>query len=155
MGSVKMMKPSRFLKKTNSLLTLDNIVGLLLVLLIFFEFKVENEFKEILKSPAGMILSLVLLILVFVCMNPIVGLLFVIYLYECVKDESLFSNNLINHPMMKNNIFKKLNTNVEKNKDDRVDYDTIRRMAPIVKKRENPNATFVPHINDTLLFEKL
>ena len=68
------------MKQTKLLFTLDNIVGLILAILIFFDFKVENDFKDVLNSPPGMILALVLLVVIFIFMNPIVGLLYIIYI---------------------------------------------------------------------------
>jgi len=149
------MNSKKLMKQTKSLFTLDNIVGVILAVLIFFDFKIENDFKDMLKSPPGMILALVLLVVIFIFMNPIVGLLYIIYIYECVKDTALHPSKFNSSSVMKQNILKQLNNNPERKKEDSVDYDIINKMAPIVKKREKSNSNFVPHIDDNISFEKL
>ena len=149
------MNSKQLMKQTKSLFTLDNIVGIILAALIFFEFKVENDIKDILNSPPGMILALVLLVVIFIFMNPIVGLLYIIYIYECVKDTALHPSKFNGSSIMKQNILNQLNNNPERKREDSVDYEIINKMAPIVKKRENSNSIFVPHINDNISFEKL
>lgn len=149
------MNSRQLMKQTKLLFTLDNIVGLILAILIFFDFKVENDFKDVLNSPPGMILALVLLVVIFIFMNPIVGLLYLIYIYECVKDTALHPSKFNGSSIMKQNILNQLNNNPERKREDSVDYEIINKMAPIVKKRENSNSIFVPHINDNILFEKL
>ena len=144
------MNSKQLMKQTKSLFTLDNIVGIILAALIFFEFKVENDIKDILNSPPGMILALVLLVVIFIFMNPIVGLLYIIYIYECVKDTALHPSKFNGSSGMKQNILKQLNNNPERKKEDKVDYDIINKMAPIVKKREKSNSNFVPLINDNI-----
>lgn len=149
------MNSRQLMKQTKLLFTLDNIVGLILAILIFFDFKVENDFKDVLNSPPGMILALVLLVVIFIFMNPIVGLLYLIYIYECVKDTALHPSKFNGSSIMKQNILNQLNNNPERKREDSVDYEIINKMAPIVKKRENTNSIFVPHINDNISFEKL
>ena len=149
------MNSKQLMKQTKLLFTLDNIVGLILAILIFFDFKVENDFKDILNTPPGMILALVLLIIIFIFMNPIVGLLYLIYIYECVKDTALHPSKFNGSSIMKQNVLNQLNNNPQRKKEDNVDYEIINKMAPIVKKRENSNSIFVPHINDNISFEKL
>ena len=149
------MNSRQLMKQTKLLFTLDNIVGLILAILIFFDFKVENDFKDVLNSPPGMILALVLLVVIFIFMNPIVGLLYIIYIYECVKDTALHPSKFNGSSIMKQNILNQLNNNPERKREDSVDYEIINKMAPIVKKKENSNSIFVPHINDNISFEKL
>ena len=151
--SMKSIKPNTM----NKLLSLNNVVGLILAVLIVFDLKVENDFKQVLNSPPGMILSLVLLVLIFIFMNPIVGLLFLIYLYECVKDTSLHPSKFVNSQSMKNTILNTINgsNSIERKQSDKVEMDTIRKMAPIVKKMENPNSIFVESIKDPIPFSSL
>lgn len=149
------MNSKQLMKQTKVLLNFDNFIGLILIILIFFDFNIKDELKQIIITPAGMILSLVLLIVIFIFMNPIVGLLYIIYIYECVKDTPLHPSKFNGGSMMKQNILNNLNDNSEKKKDDNVDYEIINNMAPIVKKREKTNLKFVPHINDNISFEKL
>ena len=146
--SMKNMKSS----KLSKVLTLDNVVGLVLAVLIVFDLKVENDIKQMLNSPPGMILSLALLIFIFIFMNPIVGLLFLIYLYESVKDTGLYPSKYLNNQSVKNNIMKNLNYSAvaDSKKSDKVEMDVIRKMAPIIKKAENPNVVFVPNKDDSI-----
>ena len=85
------MKRSYKKNSKSTLLTLENLVGLLLAILIVFDLKVERSLANIINSPVGIVLSLVLLVVLFVFMNPIVGLLFFwIHVYETVKYSSSF-----------------------------------------------------------------
>ena len=70
--------------KKQTFFSIDNLVGLVLALLIIFEYKFENDIRLLLNSPAGIAISLVLLFVMFIFLNPIVGLLFLIYVYETV-----------------------------------------------------------------------
>ena len=155
MRTVKSVKPSKLMKKTGSFLTLDNLVGLVLAMLILFQYNVENEIKDILKTPGGMILSLVLLVVIFIFMNPIVGILYLIYLYECVKDTPLQPAIYKSTNKMKQTIMKALNNNGFMKEIDKVEHDIIRKMAPIVKKSENRNAKFVPSSDASIPYSKL
>ena len=128
------MNSRQLMKQTKLLFTLDNIVGLILAILIFFDFKVENDFKDVLNSPPGMILALVLLVVIFIFMNPIVGLLYIIYIYECVKDTALHPSKFNGSSIMKQNILNQLNNN-RKKKEDSVDYEIINKIPS--KEREN------------------
>ena len=79
-----------------SVISFENILGLVFALLILFEFKFESGIRNMMNSHAGMILSFVVLILLFIYMNPIVGLLFLIVIYENVKFFE-YINNLFCH----------------------------------------------------------
>lgn len=148
------MKTSKLMKNVKKMLSFDNVIGLILAVLIIFDLKVEKDLKNVLNSPAGMILSLALLVVIFIFMNPIVGLLFLIYLYECVKDEGLYPSKYVNTQSAKQsvmNVFNEANLFTKK-KDDKVEMSVIQKMAPIIKKTENPNVVFVPHFNDSISF---
>ena len=58
-----------------SMMNIDNLFGLILAILIIFELNVENDMRVIPNSPYGIAISLVLIIVTFIFMNPIVGLL--------------------------------------------------------------------------------
>ena len=79
----------------NKLLTLENAFGLLLAFLIVFDIKAEKGIANLVNSPLGMVMSLIIMIVIFVSMNPIVGLLYVIYLYETVKYSSTLLGDLV------------------------------------------------------------
>ena len=150
-----MAKKSKLMKKTMNCFTLENLIGLVLAVLNLFEIPVEQNIKELLNTPPGMILSLVLLVVLFIFLNPIVGILFLIYLYECVKNTGLNMAKFIPTDIARSSVMKQLNKNVERKESDTVELNTIRRMAPIVKKRENRNVSFVPNQQSTMLFDSV
>ena len=150
-----MAKTSKLMKKTMKCFTFENMVGLILAILILFEMPVEQNIKELLNSPPGMILSLVLLVILFIFLNPVVGILFLIYLYECVKNTGLNMAKFIPTNLARTSVMKQLNKNVERKESDKVELNTIQRMAPIVKKRENRNVSFVPNQQTTMKFESV
>ena len=138
------MKLNKMMKKSN-LLNFENLLGLLLAVLIVFDLKMERNIANVINSPVGIVLSLVLVVVLFIFMNPIVGLLFLIYVYETVKYSSSFLHNYT-QPVekVKRNIMNKLNLANEVNKDE-VEVKVIDKMAPIVNKNQNNNQEFVPH----------
>lgn len=150
MKSLKSVNSKKLYKQTMKCLTLDNVIGLILAVLIIGEFKVEKDIREILQTPPGMMISLVLLIVIFIFMNPIVGLLFLVYLYESVKNPVLNPISYNNSSMAKNNILRSLNNSIRPSKEDQVDIDIINKMAPITKKTENPNMIFAPSLDTSI-----
>jgi|LakMenEpi03Aug12_release.lakeMendotaPanAssembly.Ray.scaffolds.fasta_scaffold646048_2 hypothetical protein len=76
------MKPKT---KKSSLVTIDNLLGLILAILIIFQIRPKPEDSNLLNSPAGIVISLVLVVILFVTLHPIVGLLALIYLYEIIR----------------------------------------------------------------------
>lgn len=130
------------MKKINKLMTLENMLGLLLAVLIVFDLKVEQKIANMINSPLGMVLSLVLLVCLFVVMSPVVGLLFLIYLYETVKySSSMMAEYTKPIEKVRHNIMSKLNL-AGKSKDS-VEIDVINQMAPLIKKGEKMNVNFV------------
>ena len=140
----------------SSLLTFENIFGLILALLIVFEFNVEDNIKQVINSPLGIILSLVAVIAIFLFMNPLIGLLFLIYLYENVKSpyDSIVDYRQ-NNENKKINILKNLNLSSSDKDLDSVEKNVINNMAPIVKKNENPNSKFIPNISTNLKYDMI
>ena len=118
----------------STIFTLENITGLILAILIVFDLKIERNIANLINSPVGIVLSLLVLICLFVLMNPIVGLLFLIYIYETVKYSSSFLHHYT-QPVenVRKNIMNKLNLANEFKKDE-VEVQVISKMAPIVKK---------------------
>lgn len=138
--------------KKNTFITFENLLGLILTLLILFEFDLEPQLKNVLNTPVGVVISLVLLVLIFIFMNPIVGLLFLIYLYESVRQQPLLNlNYLFNQEYSKTKILNNMNLG---NKD-KVEIEVIQKMGPIVRKPENINSRFVPNIDSKFGFEKI
>ena len=130
------------MKKINKLMTFENMLGLLLAVLIVFDLKVEQKIANMVNSPLGMVLSLVLLICLFVIMSPVIGFLFLVYLYETVKySSSMMAEYTKPIEKVRHNIMSKLNL-AAKNKDS-VEIDVINQMAPLIKKGEKMNVNFV------------
>ena len=149
------MKKGYSKKSRNNLLSTENIIGLILAILIVFDLKVERNIANLINSPVGIVLSLVTLVVLFVFMNPIVGLLFLIYVYETVKYSSSFLTQYT-QPVenVRKNIMNRLNLANEKSKDD-VEIKVIQKMAPLVRKSENSGVNFVPNTDKNLNFESL
>ena len=141
----KMKLSKRGFKK---MLTMENLIGLLLAILILFDVKMNMKMTQFVNSPLGIVLCIIITISLFVFLHPILGFLFLIYLYENVKHlNKLFSNLVMNTETKKiTNKMKNMNKgtfNVD------VEHEVINDMAPIVKKMENPQAKFVPMTNET------
>ena len=129
----------------NKLLTLENAFGLLLAFLIVFDIKAEKGIANLVNSPLGMVMSLIIMIVVFVSMNPIVGLLYVIYLYETVKYSSTLLGDLVKPvEKMRKDVMNKLNNN-NMLQEKGVEVEVIRKMAPLVKSPEDASARFQPN----------
>lgn len=128
-----------------SMLSFENVLGLVLAILIVFDLKLERHIANVINTPVGIVLSLVLLVVMFVFLNPIVGLLFLIYVYETVKYSSSFLYEYT-QPVenARKSLMNKLNLSNVPLKDD-VEVRVIERMAPIVKKQEAFGVNFVPN----------
>ena len=129
----------------NKLLTLENAFGLLLAFLIVFDIKAEKRIANLVNSPLGMVMSLIGMIVIFVSMNPIVGLLYVIYLYETVKYSSTLLGDLVKPvEKIRKDVMNKLNNN-NTLQEKGVEVEVIRNMAPLVKSPEDVSAIFQPN----------
>lgn len=123
----------------------ENLLGFLLAVLIVFEFKVEENIRGFMNTVVGMVCCIVLVIYMFMFFNPLVAILFLVYFYENVRLDGINSNmyDLNTRP----NTMSTLQSSVENvaNKKDVVEIETIKKMAPIIKKRENMTAIFKPN----------
>ena len=144
------------MNKIKSCITFENIIGLIFAILIICEFNFETEIKKFINTPVGTILMFVLGIFLFMYYNPLVSLLFFIFIYDNIKD-SIFYNSQIFEPSATNkNIMKNLNNVNKKDKNlKNIEISIIKNMSPIVKKYENINAKFKPNPNDNLKFSKI
>ena len=79
------MKPK--IKKC-SLVSIDNLLGLILAILIIFQIRPKPDDSNVLNTPMGIIFSLVLVAILFITLNPVVGLLALIYLYEIMRNST-------------------------------------------------------------------
>jgi predicted membrane protein len=94
------MKPKT---KKSSLVTIDNLLGLILAILIIFQIRPKPEDSNLLNSPVGIIISLVLVVILFITLNPVVGLLALIYLYEIIRHSPNYVKNTKDENIQKMN----------------------------------------------------
>ena len=123
--------------KYSGIMTLENIIGLLLAILILFDLKIEEPISKLLNTPLGIIMSLLIVIIMFYMMNPVIGILFLIYLYQTVKHDSVY--NTVN----KDKILSKMNPP----KTFEVEEQIILERAPIKNQNQNNNVSFKPTSN--------
>lgn len=126
------------LPPTQKLLTLENVIGLLLAILIIFDLKVETSICKLINTTMGKIFSLVVIILLLAFVHPIVGILFFIYLYQCLMNNSNYSENT------KLNILQNLNPP----KVVQVEEEVILNKAPIKNQNQNNNVEFNDYVNN-------
>lgn len=123
--------------RSEPVLTLENGIGLLLAILIIFDLKVEQPIADLLNTPLGIIVSLLVFILFLIYMNPIVAILFIIYLYETMK----LSSNMMITTKKRNNDLVKMNQPMDTLLEEKV----IQEKAPIVNKDKHMNVSFKPY----------
>lgn len=119
--------------KKNNYINLENVIGLLLAILIVFDLKLEEPLRIALNSPFGMIFSVIIVIILFGTVNPIIGILFLIYLYQNYTIKR-------HHEKKKDEILKHLNPPAVM----QVEEAVILQRAPIVKQNQNNNVSFIP-----------
>ena len=78
------MKANR-LEKVGSLFNLDNAVGLILAFLILLQIEPPLWWVNQLNQPLSIVALLGVTLFLFLTMNPLVGLLFMIYIYELLR----------------------------------------------------------------------
>ena len=115
-----------------SYITLENIIGILLAILILFDLKIEASICKVLNTPLGMVSSGIIVIILFVMLHPVIGILFLIYLYQCMQNNTLYNE------VSKNKILKKLNPVYEQ----QVEEQVILEKAPIKNQNKNNNVEF-------------
>jgi len=117
----------------NNYINLENVIGLLLAILIVFDLKLEEPLHRALNTTVGIVSSVIIVIILFGSLNPIIGILFLIYLYQNYSTKNYHEKN-------KDEILKKLNPpNVLQ-----VEEAVILERAPIVKQNQNNNVSFKP-----------
>lgn len=131
-------------KKIN--ITYENIIGVIFALLIICEFNFEDDIKVFINTPIGTIIMFILGIFLFMYYNPIISILFFIFIYDNIKDNYNYKLDL-SVPSLENDfISNKMDIINNKNKQIKdVEIDIIRNMSPIVKKNENVNSNFNPN----------
>jgi predicted membrane protein len=128
--------------KKEPIFTLENAIGLLLAILIIFDLKVEENISKLLNTPLGIIFSLLVVILLFIFMNPIVGILFLIYLYDTIKDVP----TLITDTKMK-----AMNPIPQT----QLEESIIRDKVPIVHSGQHNQVTFQPYMSENMNMSEL
>ena len=78
------MKSNR-LEKVGVLFNLDNAVGLILAFLILLQIEPPLWWVNQLNQPLSILALLGVTLFLFLTMNPVVGLLFMIYIYELLR----------------------------------------------------------------------
>lgn len=117
-----------------NLFSIDNIIGVLLAVLIIFDLQIEKPIINTIKTPIGMIFTVIFAIILFVCLNPIIGILFLIYLFMNFKDSV--------NPT-KNTILSQLNPP----KEIEVEEEIIFMNAPIKNQNKGNNVSFQPIVD--------
>lgn len=128
--------------KKESIFTLENAIGLLLAILIIFDLKVEENISKLLNTPLGIIFSLLVVILLFIFMNPIVGILFLIYLYDTIKDVPT---------LIKDTKMKAMNPIPQT----QLEESIIRDKVPIVHSGQHNQVTFQPYMSENMNMSEL
>lgn len=124
--------------KFSRVITLENIIGVLLAILILFDLKIEEPITKLLNTKVGIAMSLLLVLIMFYMLNPVVGILFLIYLYKTINYDSVY--NTVN----KDKIMKKMNPP----KTFEVEEQIILERAPIKNQNQNSNVSFKPVIDE-------
>lgn len=131
-------------KSVKKMINLDVIITILLAVLITFELKLEEDIRQFMNSVLGLIVCSVVVILMFIYLNPLVAILFLVYFYENVRYDNL-SSGMYDKYTNKNALDSLVKTNkITQKKQDVVEIETIKKMAPIVQKREKM-LSFKPH----------
>jgi|TARA_B110000285_G_C15129521_1_gene622563 hypothetical protein len=129
-------------------ITYENIIGVIFALLIICEFNFEDDIKIFINTPIGTIIMFIFSIFLFMYYNPIISILFLIFVYDNIKDNYNYKLDLT-IPSMENDFISNkmdiVNNNNKQIKD--VEINIIRDMSPIIKKNENVNSNFNPNNN--------
>jgi predicted membrane protein len=116
-------------------LTLENVIGVLLAILILFDLKIENSICKLLNTPMGIVSSAIIVVILFVMLHPVIGILFLIYIYQCMKYPTTYNE------VSKQKLLKKLNPVYEQ----QVEESVILEKAPIKNQNKNNNVEFSPY----------
>ena len=84
-ATIKASMKSNRLEKVGTLFNLDNAVGLILAFLILLQIEPPLWWVNQLNQPLSILALLGVTLFLFLTMNPVVGLLFMIYIYELLR----------------------------------------------------------------------
>lgn len=116
------MKSNR-LEKVGTLFNLDNAVGLILAFLILLQIEPPLWWINQLNQPLSIVALLGVTLFLFLTMNPLVGLLFMIYIYELLR-QSMSVDQARNDELARMNPRKPMS--VEEYVIERSDYSRIK-----------------------------
>lgn len=136
-----MVKKISKLPRTNNFISFENIVGVLLAILIIFDLKLEEPICNLINTNAGKIVSFIIVILLFLYIHPIIGILFLIYLYQCIN-----TTNYTYSEQNKYQVLQQLNPPKTFN----VEEEVILNVAPIKNQNQNSNVNFTDYLNNNL-----
>ncbi len=125
-------------RMSSSLFSMENVLGLILAALIIFQILPGVSTANMINNPFGIIISLILVVVLFVFMNPIVGFLFLIYLYEIIQVSNKFTKQL--HPISRNQELAQLNPQPSTQLEETI----IRTLAPIKNEFQDNNVNYIP-----------
>lgn len=118
------------------MINVDIIITIILACLITFELKVEEDIRHFMNSVLGLLMCSAVVILMFIYLNPLVAILFLVYFYENIRFDNL-NSGMYDKYTNKSALDSLMKTNkITQKKQDAVEIETIKRMAPIVQKRE-------------------
>ena len=120
------------MSNSNKLFTFENIIGLLLAILIIFDLKVEEPICKLINTNMGLVSSVVVVLLLAIFVHPIVGILFLIYLYQCANKSGSYSQENTN------TVLQQLNPPTSLQVEEEVIYDK----APIKNQNKDNNVEF-------------
>ena len=122
------------IKTKDNIFTIENFFGVILAFCILFQISPDSDFANVLNTSTGIILSLILVVILFITMNPIVGFLLLIYIYQILqKATTYYSNN-------RYEVLKKMNSPLDTHLEEQV----ISVMAPIKNQYKNEVTSFEP-----------
>jgi hypothetical protein len=127
------------ISKSSSLFSMENALGLILAILIIFQILPGVSTANMINNPVGIVISLILVVVMFVLMNPIVGFLFLIYLYEIIQVSNNFTKKI--QPITRNRELINLN---QQQPSSQLEETIIRTMAPIKNEFEGNNVDYIP-----------
>lgn len=122
----------------SSLFSMENVLGLILAILIIFQILPSIPIANSINNPIGIVLSLILVVILFVLMNPIVGFLFLIYLYEIIQISNNYNRQLT--PISRNRELVHMNQPVTT----QLEESIIKVMAPIKNEFQGNDVSFSP-----------
>lgn len=125
-------------KSSNNLFTFENIIGVLLAILIVFDLKIEQPICNMINTNMGIITSVFFVVVLIIFVHPIVGILFLIYLYQCVNNRGVYSQQ------HKNNVLQELNPPQTL----QVEEEVIFNKAPIKNQNQNNDVEFNSYSNN-------